>query len=254
MMIPRIIPLLLMKNRGLYKGINFRNHKYVGDPINTVKIFNDKEVDEIIILDIESTLKNKNIDFEYLREVVSEAFIPLAYGGGIKYVEEARKLFAIGIEKIVLNTYAVLNPNLVRDLVKEFGSQAIVFSLDVKKTFWGYKVFIKCGTVETKYDPIDFAMYMEELGVGEILLNDIDRDGTMGGYNLELINQISKKIKIPLIACGGAGKLEDFKKAVEAGASACAAGSMFVFQGPHRAVLISYPNYEDLKNIFGQNI
>jgi len=245
----RIIPVLLMRNRGLYKGINFKKHKYVGDPINTVKIFNDKEVDELIILDIESSIKNKPIDFEYLKEVVTEAFMPVAYGGGIKSIEDARKLFSIGVEKIILNTYAVINPNLIKELSNTFGSQSIVFSLDVKKTLLGRRVFIKSGTYKTKYNPLEIATYMQKLGVGEIMLNDIDKDGTMSGYNLELISELSKNLQIPLIACGGANSIEDFKKAIEHGAHACAAGSMFVFHGPHRAVLISYPKYKDLLNI-----
>jgi cyclase len=249
----RIIPVLLLKDRGFYKGIKFKNHKYVGDPINTIKIFNDKEVDEIIILDIEASKKNKKPDFDYLKEVVSEAFMPVGYGGGISSIEDAIKLFNIGIEKVVLNTYAVLNPNLVEELVSKFGSQSIVFSLDVKKTlFIGYKVFIKSGTQKTSYKPLDLALKMQELGVGEIILNDIDRDGTFEGYNLELIKEISSKLNIPLIACGGARNLNDFKLAKETGAHACAAGGMFVFHMPHRAVVISYPKYDDLKKVLGE--
>ncbi len=247
----RIIPVLLIKNRGLYKGIKFQNHKYVGDPINTVKIFNDKEVDEIVILDIETSKLNKEIDFDYIKDVVSEAFMPLAYGGGIKSYEEAKKLINLGVEKIVLNTYAVLNFDLVRKLADKFGSQSVVFSLDVKTTEHGRKVFIKSGTQETLYDPVELAKIMEELGVGEIILNNIDRDGTLTGYDLELIKTVSKELKIPLVAAGGAKELEDFKRAKEAGAHACAAGAMFVFYGPHRAVLISYPKYDKLKKLLG---
>ncbi len=247
----RIIPVLLIKNRGLYKGIKFQNHKYVGDPINTVKIFNDKEVDEIVILDIEASKLNKEIDFDYIKDVVSEAFMPLAYGGGIKSYEEAKKLISLGIEKIVLNTYAILNFDLIRKLVDKFGSQSVVFSLDVKKTDHGRKVFIKSGTQETQYDPVELAKIMEELGVGEIILNNIDKDGTLTGYDLELIKIVSKELKIPLVAAGGAKELEDFKRAKESGAHACAAGAMFVFYGPHRAVLISYPKYDKLKKLLG---
>ncbi|MCS6956146.1 MAG: AglZ/HisF2 family acetamidino modification protein [Candidatus Calescibacterium sp.] len=244
----RVIPVLLLKKRGLYKGIKFKDHKYVGDPINTVRIFNEKEVDELIILDIEA--HKVGIDFEYLKEVVSEAFIPIGYGGGIKSIEDAKKLFSIGIEKIILNTYAILNPELIRNLSEVFGSQSIVFSLDVKKNLFGkYSVYIKAGKEKTKYDPIDIATKMEKLGAGEILLNDIDRDGTFKGYNLELIKQISSKLSIPLIACGGAKEILDFKKAKQAGAHACAAGSMFVFHMPHRAVIISYPSEKELEQI-----
>lgn len=241
-----------MKNRGLYKGIQFKNHKYVGDPINTVRIFNEKEVDELIIFDIEASLKDKPIDFEYLEIVVSEAFMPIGYGGGIKSVEDAKKLFKIGIEKVILNTYAVLNFNLVKDLVEAFGSQSIVFCLDVKRTFWGKRVFIKSGTTKTKYTPLELVKIMEDLGVGEIIVNSIDMDGTFKGYDLDLIREIAKNLKIPVIASGGAGSIQDFKKAKDAGAHACAAGSMFVFHMPHRAVVISYPKYEDLVKLLGE--
>lgn len=245
----RIIPVLLLKNRGFYKGIKFKNHKYVGDPINTLKIFNDKEVDELIIFDIEASLKNKPIDFEYLKEVVNEAFMPIGYGGGVRSVEDAKKLFNIGIEKVILNTYAVLNFNLVKDLVKIFGSQSIVFCMDVKSTFLGRRVFIKSGTFRTKYNPLTIAKIMEGLGVGEIIINSIDRDGTFMGYDLELIKLISSNLKIPVVASGGAGSVIDFKKAKKCGAHACAAGSMFVFHMPYRAVVISYPKYEELISI-----
>lgn len=245
----RIIPVLLLKNRGLYKGIKFKNHKYVGDPINTVKIFNDKEVDELIILDIEASRYNKPIDIDYLKEVVNEAFMPVGYGGGIKTVEDARKLFAIGIEKVILNTHAVLNFALVKRLVNDFGSQSIIFSLDVKKTLFGYRAFIKSGTMKTNFKPIELANIMQSLGVGEIILNDIDRDGTFLGYNVGLIKEISSQLEIPLIACGGAKNIYDFKIAKDAGAHSCAAGAMFVFHMPHRAVVISYPKYEELRKI-----
>ena len=248
---PRIIPVLLMKNRGFYKGVKFKDHKYVGDPINTVRIFNDKEADEITILDIEASRLNKSIDFDYLKEVVSEAFMPVGYGGGIKTVEDAKRLFTIGIEKVVLNTNAVLNFDLVKSLADKFGSQSVVFSLDVKRTLLGQRVLIKSGTEKTKYEPLELALIMQELGVGEILLNDIDRDGTFEGYDLELIKSISSKLSVPLIACGGARNLDDFRLAIQAGASACAAGSMFVFHMPHRAVVISYPKYEDIKKLAG---
>ena len=249
----RIIPVLLLKNRGLYKGIKFKNHKYVGDPINTVRIFNEKEVDELIILDIEASLLNKSIDFEYLRDVVSEAFMPIGYGGGVRSVEDAQRLFSIGVEKVILNTHAILNPELVKSLVNGFGSQSVVFSLDVKKTmFGGHRVFIKSGTEKTKYKPLELASEMQELGVGEIVLNDIDRDGTFTGYNLELIREISSELSIPLVACGGARNIQDFKLAKEAGASACGAGAMFVFHMPHRAVVISYPKYKDLVEVLGE--
>lgn len=248
----RVIPVLLMKNRGLYKGIKFKNHQYIGDPINTVRIFNDKEVDELIIFDIEASKSNTQIDFEYLQEVVSEAFMPIGYGGGIRSLEDVEKLFYLGIEKVVLNTSAILNIQLVLSIVERFGSQSVIFSLDVKQTFFGKKVFIKSGNINTKHDPLELALKMERLGVGEILLNDIDRDGVMLGYDIDMIKKISTKLSIPLIICGGAQNLDDFKKAKEAGAHGCAASSMFVFHGPHKAVLISYPTNRILQKALGE--
>lgn len=249
----RIIPILLLKNRGFYKGIKFKDHKYVGDPINTVKIFNDKEVDELVILDIEASKLNRGINFDYLKEVVSEAFMPIGYGGGVRTVEDAKKLFSIGIEKIILSTHAVLNFNLVKELVANFGSQSIVFSLDVKKDFLGrYRVYIKSGTERTRYEALEIAKKMEELGVGEILINNIDKDGTFEGYDLKLINYISFNLSVPTVACGGARNLDDFKLAKEAGADACGAGSMFVFHMPHRAVVISYPDYNNMRMVLGE--
>jgi len=249
----RIIPTLLLKNRGFYKGIKFKNHNYVGDPINIIKIFNEKEVDELIIFDIIASKENKPIDFSYLKEVVSEAFMPIGYGGGIKTIEDAQKLFSIGIEKVILNTNAILDFELVQKLVDKFGSQSIVFSLDYKKKLFGkYKVFIKSGTKKTKYSPIDIALKMEKLGVGEIILNAIDKDGTFSGYDVETIQQIASKINIPIIASGGAKDLKDFKLAKMAGAHACGAGSMFVYHMPHRAVIISYPKYEEIRKILGE--
>lgn len=249
----RIIPVLLMKNRGLYKGVNFKNHKYVGDPINTVKIFNDKEVDELIIFDIQASLLERSIDLEYLKDIVSEAFMPVAYGGGINSVADAERLFKVGVEKIVINTHAVLNFDLVAELVKFFGSQSIVFSLDIKKDFLGRKrAYIKSGTVKTKFKPLELALIMQDLGVGELILNDIDRDGTFKGYDLNLITEISRPLNIPVVAVGGARNIYDFRDAIKAGANACGAGSMFVFHMPHRAVLISYPSYEELEKILGE--
>lgn len=246
----RIIPVLLLKGKGLYKGKKFKKHKYVGDPINTVKIFNDKEVDELILFDIEATNLGRSINFEYIEQVVSEAFMPVAYGGGIRTIKDAKKLFSLGVEKVVLNTQAIISPHFIQELVSVFGSQSIVFSLDVKKTILGKKVFAKSGSEKTKYIPEELALKMQDLGVGEIIVNDIDRDGTALGYDLTLIQNLTKKLSIPLVICGGAVNLNDFKEAIKNGAHACAAGSMFVFHGQHQAVLISYPRYDVIQKIF----
>jgi len=250
----RVIPVLLLKNDGLYKGVKFKNHKYIGDPINTVKIFNDKEINELVLLDIEASRYRKPINFELLQEIATEAFMPLSYGGGINNLEDAKKIFSIGFEKIVLNTQAIINPKFISQLVSYFGSQSIIVSLDAKKNFWGkYKLYIKSASSKTDYNPIDFAKEMQEMGVGEILLNSIDRDGVMEGYDLDIINKVSQSISIPLIASGGAGELDDMKKAKDAGASAIGAGNMFVYNGVHKAVLISYPKYETLCELFEES-
>lgn len=247
----RVIPVLLMKNNGLYKGVGFKNHKYIGDPINTVKIFNDKEVDELVIFDIEASRLNRNINFKMIQDIASEAFMPIAYGGGIKTIEDAKKLFNLGVEKVILNTCALENNQLIKDLVDIFGSQSIVFCLDIKKSFFGnYYIYTYSGTKKLKIAPTEIAKQMQDLGVGEIIVNSIDNDGLMQGYDLNIIKEISNSLNIPVIACGGAGKLEDFKQAKENGAHGCAAGSMFVYHQKHKAVLINYPEYTELEKLF----
>lgn len=249
MIIPRIIPVLLLKNRGLYKGVKFKEHVYIGDPINTVKIFNDKQVDELIILEIENSLKGKRPDIEFIKSIVSEAFMPVAYGGGISCEEDAIALIRCGVEKIVLNTSAFLNPRLIHQLSSKLGAQSVVVSIDVKKSFFGkYECYIKSGTEKVKDNktPIEWAKLFQESGAGEIMLNSINRDGTMKGYDIALLKEFASHLKIPIIACGGAKSTDDFKLALQNGAHACAAGSMFVFKGPLRGVLISYINLTDL--------
>lgn len=243
----RVIPVLLIQKNGLVKSVKFRNHKYVGDPINAVKIFNDKEVDEIVVLDISATTEKRPPNFEQVREIASEAFMPLAYGGGISKLEEIKELITSGVEKAVINTAAIQNPELIRKAADWVGSQSIVVSIDVKKNLWGrYKVYAANGTKNTGLDPVDFARQVSELGAGEIFINSIEKDGTFDGYDLELIKAVTKAVEIPVVANGGAATVEDFAKAISHGASAVAAGSMFVFQRPHRAVLISYPSQQVL--------
>lgn len=245
---PRVIPCLLLKNEGLVKTVKFKDPKYLGDPINIVRIFNDKEVDELIFLDITATVENRSPNFEMLGKITSECFMPLGYGGGIRTLEDVKKLLAIGVEKIVLNTSAVENPSLIRAAANYAGSQAVVISIDVKKTMFGkYEVYTRGGKKSTGFDPVKFSVEMEKQGAGELFLNSIDRDGTMQGYDLELVRRVADSVTIPVIACGGAGNIQHLAEAIEAGASAAAAGSMFVFQGPLRGVLISYPAQEELK-------
>lgn len=246
----RVIPCLLLKNLGLVKTVKFKEPKYVGDPINTVKIFNDKEVDELVFLDITASVENKKPAFKYISQIASECFMPLGYGGGIKTIEDIKTILNLGVEKVVINTHAVENPNLVEQAASIFGSQSIVISLDIKKNIFSqYQVYIFGGRKAIKANPLELVKRMENMGAGEILINSINRDGTMNGYDLDLIRLISGAVKIPVIACGGAGKLQDLGEAVQAGASALAAGSMFVFQGIHRAVLINYPSQSELKQV-----
>ncbi len=247
----RVIPCLLLRNGGLVKTFQFDKPKYVGDPINAVRIFNEKEVDEIVILDITATPEKREPNFELIKDLASQAFMPLAYGGGITNIQQIEKLFSIGIEKVVLNTIVSTNPNLIKQAADIAGSSSVVVCMDVKSKLFGKPtVFNHAGKVDTKQDPIQFAQKMQESGAGELIFNSIDRDGMQKGYDLVLIEKIAQAIDIPLVALGGAATLDDFRKAVDHGASAVAAGSMFVFHGKHKAVLITYPEYKKLESLF----
>lgn len=246
----RVIPVLLLRNMGLYKSVKFKDHKYVGDPINAIKIFNEKEVDELVFLDISASVNQQEPNYSMLADIASECFMPLCYGGGIRSIEQIEKILYSGVEKVSLNSAAIEVPGLVNSAAKKFGSSTIVVSIDVKKgLLGGYSVYTKSGTKNAKLSPVEFALMMENEGAGEILLNSIDHDGTMKGYDLDLVNNVSSKIGIPVIACGGAGSLDHMHSAVQHGASAVAAGSFFVFQGKHRAVLITYPDRKEIVTI-----
>ena len=249
---PRIIPTLLLLDRGLVKTVRFKSPTYLGDPINAVKIFNDLKADELVFLDITATKESRLPPLDLLREISEEAFMPFAAGGGIKSIEDAKKIVGSGAEKIVINSASVSNPSLISQIADHFGAQSLIVSIDVKKNFWGkYKVCTEGGRKMTDLEPDEHAANMEKHGAGEILINSIDMDGTMTGFDLELIKLISGSVKIPVIGCGGAGTLADLNKAITiGGASAVAAGSMFVFQGPRRAVLINYPEPHELHALF----
>lgn len=244
---PRIIPVLLIDDRDLIKTVQFKDRTYLGDPVNAVKIFNRKGIDELAILDIGATKNNREPDFEILKDIASEAFMPLSYGGGIKNIEQIRKLLATGYEKVVVNTELVKNTELVRESVKLFGGQSIVASIDAKKVNDGYKCVISDGNNIIDTRPVELAKRMEEMGVGEIIINSIDRDGMMQGYDIELVKSIANAISIPVTACGGAGGIEDLKKVLQEGnAHAAAGGSMFVYYGKLKAVLITAPSESEL--------
>lgn len=252
MKIKRIIPCLLLRNKGLVKTVRFRDSTYVGDPINTIRIFNEKEADELMFLDIDASKTGKEPPFDLIEKISGECFMPFAYGGGIKSLKEIEKIIKCGAEKVVINSHAYTEKNFVKEAVNNFGSSTIVVSVDVKKDlFRRYVVHIMGGTKSIGRDPSDYVREQEDNGAGEILLNSIDRDGTMEGYDTELLKKVTGMVKIPVIACGGAGKLDDFKTAIaEGGASAVAAGSFFVFHGKRRAVLITYPSYKDIISLF----
>ncbi len=245
----RVIPTLLIRNGGLVKSVKFEAHKYVGDPLNAVRIFNEKEVDEIVVIDINKSAQQKPPDFEFIGQICSEAFMPLAYGGGISTIDHIKKLLYQGAEKVILQTAAIDNPSLISEAAARFGSQSIVVCMDVKKTlFGGYKVFRNNGKKATDLNPADWAKSLENAGAGEIIVNSIANDGTYKGYDLTLIEMVTNNSNIPVVALGGASDTSDFLKAVNAGASAVGAGSMFIFQRPHQAVLVTYPSPENLKN------
>lgn len=239
----RVIPCLLMKEGGLVKTRRFRDPVYVGDPINAIKIFNDKEVDELCLLDIDATRSGRGPDLGLIAAVASECFMPLAYGGGIRSLETIRDILKIGVEKVVLNTAAVGDLGLIEQASREFGAQAVVVSIDAKRSLLGgYKIKVEGGRRTAPGTPEAFARAAVATGAGEVLLQSIDRDGTLSGYDIPLIRRIAQSVDVPVIAAGGAGSVDDFRIAVEQGhASAVAAGSMFVFHGKHRAVLINYP-------------
>ena len=250
----RVIPCLLLKNGGLYKTVRFKEPRYLGDPINTLKLFNDKEADELVILDIAASANGAEPNLDYIKRVTRECFMPICYGGGVSSLKQIEALFRLGVEKVALNTSLFVNPNLVSEAAKIFGSQSIVASIDVKKGIFGsYSVRVVSGSKDTKCNPIQYANRAEELGVGEILLTSIDRDGMMNGYDYELIEKVSSVVNIPVIVNGGAGNLADCVKAIHSGASAAAAGSLFVYYGPLRAVLINYPTQKELNVAFSIN-
>lgn len=251
---PRIIPCLLIKNQGLVKTIKFRNPNYLGDPINAVRIFNEKEVDELCLLDIEASKNSVHPDFDFLEKISAEAFMPLSYGGGITCMDDIKHIFHIGFEKVILNTEFAKRPQFVEEAVNYAGSQSITVSIDAKKNFFGrYSAFTNDGTVKVDAEPQALAKMAENRGAGEILINSIDKDGTMQGYDMELVKRVAQCVAIPVIACGGAGSIDDIKKVLTEGkAHAAAAGSMFVYYGKKKAVLINTPTEKELyeKGIF----
>lgn len=248
---PRVIPCLLISGNGLVKTKKFKEPVYIGDPVNAVRIFSDKEADELMILDIDASRQGREPNYELIAEMAGEAFMPVSYGGGIRNIEQIRRLIRLGVEKVVINTLATESMETITAAAEIFGSQAVVGAVDIKRKLLGsYVVVSKSATLETRLNLYQHIENMVDAGVGELFINDVDRDGTMDGYDLKLIKSITHST-VPVVVCGGAGSNEHLREGLQiGGASAVAAGSMFVFHGKHRAVLISYPKGLDLKKIF----
>jgi cyclase len=245
MLYPRIIPCLLVHEKGLIKTVKFKEPKYVGDPLNAVRIFNEKEVDELMVIDIDATSKNHEPDYTLIQHLAAECRMPLCYGGGIKTVEQAHRIFSLGVEKIAISSAAIENPSIIKDIAKRVGNQSVVVVLDVKKKLLSnrYELYTYNGKKNTGKDPVAFAKFCEELGAGEVVINSIDQDGAMSGYDYNIIDKIRENISIPITVLGGAGKLEHIGDAISKyGIIGTAAGSLFVFKGKYKAVLINYPN------------
>jgi imidazole glycerol-phosphate synthase subunit HisF len=243
----RVIPCLLIHEGGLVKTQKFSDPKYVGDPINAIRIFNEKEVDELLVLDIDASKEGRGPNFDAIQELAGECFMPLAYGGGITSVDQVQRLFALGVEKVSLQTAALSDLKLVTEIANRYGSQAVVISIDVKKNLIGqHRLYSAASGKTTGQGWLDFLKQAVSAGAGEVLVNAVDRDGTMSGMDIPLIREAAAACSVPLIACGGVGSVADIKAAVVAGASAVAAGAFFVFYGKHRAVLITYPKYDEL--------
>ena len=252
MLRPRIIPSLLVHEGGLVKTINFKNPKYVGDPINAVRIFNEKEVDELTIFDIDATVLGKEPDYVLIEKLANQSRMPLCYGGGVKTIEQAQKIFGLGIEKIALSAAVIENPNLITQIADRVGSQSVVVVMDIKKKLLGgYEIFTHNGKKASGINPIAFAEKAQQLGAGEIVINSIDKDGLMKGFDLNLIEKITEKITIPVTVLGGAGSLNDIKKVIDQHKIiGVAAGSLFVFKGIYKAVLINYPSKKEKETLY----
>lgn len=245
MLRPRITPCLLVHNKGLVKTVKFKDPKYVGDPINAVKIFNEKEVDELIVIDIDATVQNREPDYTLIKNLALESRMPLCYGGGVTTVEQARKIINLGAEKVAISSKAISNPEIIPQIARAIGTQSVVVVLDVQKRglFGKYELVTHNAKKTTGKNPIEFAKYIEQLGVGEIVVNSVDQDGVMKGYDIDLINNIRQAVNVPITVLGGAGSLNDIKAVIQRfGTIGVAAGSLFVFKGIYRAVLINYPN------------
>jgi imidazole glycerol-phosphate synthase subunit HisF len=251
----RVVPVLLIDDGGLVKSVEFGKYNYIGDPMNAIRLYNEMEVDELVILDISASKKNRAPDFEMIEELASNAFMPLGYGGGISSIDDIKKLFYSGVEKVIINNQLLSNKSFIKEAAKLHGKQSIVGSVDIKKNFFGsYKVYdhVKNKTLDIDY--VDFVKDLEGLGIGELFVNDVLNDGKMKGYDIKLIDRLHDSVSIPVVFCGGAGKLADIKKAIDSGAHAAAAGSIFIYKSKAQGVLINYPTQEELYKLLGRSV
>ena len=255
MLRPRIIPCLLVKDKGLVKTVNFKNPKYVGDPINAVRIFNEKQVDELTVLDIDATAENREPDYRMIENLAAECRMPLCYGGGVKTPEQAQRIFSLGVEKVAISSAAIQNRKLITQIAERVGSQSVVVIIDVKKKLLGgYEVYINNGKKATGKDPFEIARELEALGAGEVVINSIDQDGVMKGYDLNLAEKIRAVTSLPLTVLGGAGTVQDIGKLIHKfGIIGASAGSLFVFKGVYKAVLINYPTPSEKDELIKNN-
>ena len=256
MLYPRIIPCLLVHNKGLVKTVKFKEGKYVGDPINAVKIFNEKEVDELMVLDIDATVEGREPDYKMIENLAAECRMPLCYGGGIKTAEQAEKIFSLGVEKIAISSAVIDNPSIVKELAQKVGTQSVVVVLDVKKKmFGGYEVVTHNATKKTGIDPVKLTKELEELGIGEIVINSVDNDGVMKGYEFNIIDKVKAVATVPMTVLGGAGSIADIGEVIKKhGIIGVAAGSLFVFKGKYKAVLINYPMHDEKEQLIKENL
>jgi cyclase len=251
MIIPRIIPVILLKEYGLVKTVNFNNPTYIGDPINAVKILNDKEVDELILLDIDASPNQIEPNYTRVREIVSESFMPIGYGGGLRNIEQVKKIFDVGVEKVIINS-SLFDFNLIESIAKVYGNQSIAISLDIRKSLFGeYHIYTNSGSIKHKVNLIELSNNLVNSGAGELIIQSIDNDGKMKGYDYKLINIFSRNVNVPIIALGGAGLINDFKDVIEnTNCSAVAAGSIFVYKGSQNGILINYPTRDNIIELF----
>ena len=245
---PRIIPVLLLKNKGLVKSKQFKDFNYIGDPINAVRIFNDLKADELVFLDITATKEKRLISLDFVRNVGEEANMPFAVGGGIRTIQNIQDIIGAGAEKVVINTFAAENPYFIKEASDTFGSSTITVCIDVKKKLFGkVQTWIVSGTKSTGYSPVEFTKLMEEKGAGEIIIQSIEKDGMMKGYDIELIKNISESVTIPVVALGGAGNLNHLKEAyIDGFANGLAAGSIFIYHGKSNGILVNYPSKSEI--------